>query len=740
MRKRARIFIVIVTLGLFGLSTAAQEKIDTVIVDVNMDMRHTVAGVSMFDREKFITIHADVTEQEWEGDNFTPDLRDHFLNGYDVYMGRNTGGISWNINNIIGEDPSRIGYANPADIQNYGQNTRNNYASKTAYHAYENRNSQVIAAQLHPFWPDGKQTNKGWAFSQEDSEEVPFGSATGEYMGKFIKEYYGTGGLTGQNRPNLVEVINEPLWHLVDYGSEQPDKIFRFHNSVAHEIRKYNDNIQIGGYCTAFPDHEKNNFQEWETRWKAFMDIAGANMDFWSIHLYDFPSINNGKQRYRKGAQMEATFDMMEHYSYLSFGKAKPFLITEFGAQMHDYNKVWSPYRDWLHVKSTNSMLMQFMERPNLISKAITFIPIKAEWGYDNTKNIAYNHRLMRRENEPQSYTGKWIYTEMVQFYQLWSEVKGLRVDTKTTNLDIMSDAYVDGNTVHVIINNLDFVPHQLKIKTFGNSNPLQSLKIRQLYLLSKQPVLEEETLNSLPESIILHPEATIILTYKYAQNVDVNEQSEEVKYYATDYFKPIVANTSNYFNINDVATGTYGEAILRLGIGRAHGKSLNPAVTFNGVKIKIPGVHRGDDQHDRASFFGVLEIPVPYNLLKSQNQIDVKFDDDGGYISSVALQAFEFSRKMVRSEKPEQTAILPLPVSKFRLTPNPANGFFVLTSLTVDRASLLEIFDLHGRLMFFKQLFDKQERVDVSMLPKGMYFVKIKTGMNNYIDKILIQ
>ena len=48
------------------------------------------------------------------------------------------------------------------------------------------------------------------------------------------------------------------------------------------------------------------------------MDMSGTYMDFWTIHLYDFPSINGGQQMYRKGSNMEATLDMMEQYSYLS--------------------------------------------------------------------------------------------------------------------------------------------------------------------------------------------------------------------------------------------------------------------------------------------------------------------------------------------------------------------------------------------------------------------------------------
>ena len=185
---------------IFLYTASALAQTDSVRVDINIDVKHEVGGVTSFDRNKFITIHSDITEQEWDGNNFTEDLRDHFLNGYDVYLGRNTGGITWWLNNIIGEDPTRPGYANPQDIQSVGNTIKSNYASKSNYHSYEFRNDQIMAAQLHPFWPDGQMTNKSWAFSQEDTTERPFGTATGEYMGRFIRDAFGTGGNNGQNR------------------------------------------------------------------------------------------------------------------------------------------------------------------------------------------------------------------------------------------------------------------------------------------------------------------------------------------------------------------------------------------------------------------------------------------------------------------------------------------------------------------------------------------------------------
>ncbi|UXX77847.1 T9SS type A sorting domain-containing protein [Reichenbachiella carrageenanivorans] len=726
---------------LLCIEVTCHHSLAQVAVDVNLDIKHEVGGVFEFDRNKFVAIHANIGEQEWDGNNFTADLRDDFLNGYDVYLGRDTGGITWNLNANTTEDPARSGYANPADIQSNGTTIKNNYAIKTNWHGYEHRNDQILAAQLHPFWPDGQQTNKGWAFSEADTPTEPFGTATGEYMGRFIHDSYGTGGATGPNKPKYVEVINEPLWHLVDFGSDTPEKIFKFHNAVADEIRKYDSDILIGGFCTAFPDHEKRDFAQWNERWKLFMDLAGDKMDYWTIHLYDFPAIG-GKQKYRKGSNMEATFDLMEQYSYMKFGTVKPFMVSEYGAQMHDYKGAWSPYRDWLHNKSVSAMMMQFMERANIINKTLNFLPVKAEWGTSGVDNT-YDHRLLRKENEPTAYTGQWVYSDMVQIYQLWSEVNGDRVDSYSTDQDVMVDAYVDGDAAYVILTNLKFESVDIDLTLMGFSeDKFQSVEIKHLHLDDQAGVLEESTQNDLPASVSLDSEATMILKYIFTEDLTIDQSSEEIKYYATTYMKEIVENQAATFTIAGVTTtDKYGEAVLRLGVGRAHDKSLRPTVLFNNTKISIPINYRGDDQAQRDTFFGVLEIPVPYELIKESNEVSVSFADAGGHISSVAMQVFNFSRTVSRSireeilsvdEKEAQTGL--------NFYPNPATDTIHLNFGAQWLGGHLIIRSLDGKEQQKRLISERSMTYDLSDLKAGIYFITISHQGELVTKKIVIE
>ena len=104
----------------------------------------------------------------------------------------------------------------------------------------------------------------------------------------------------------------------------------------------------------------------------------------------------------------------------MKWNKVKPILISEFCGRDHLTEwREWTPERDWNIMKSMSPLMIEFMDRPDNILKAIPFIVPKALWADDGDK---YAWRLMR-QNE----SGQWVYTELVKFYQLWSNVKGTR-------------------------------------------------------------------------------------------------------------------------------------------------------------------------------------------------------------------------------------------------------------------------------------------------------------------------
>ncbi|AWB65783.1 hypothetical protein C2869_04725 [Saccharobesus litoralis] len=679
--------------AVFTATTAA--AFSGIQVDVNFDTKHSIGGIDSFDRRKYITIHSTQSEGDWgQGDNHSlgannkdPNLAVNFVTDYDVYFGRSTGANKWQLRNVE-QDASKPGFADEASLSKQGGNARWAYSNGTWSESLkigrtiEDRGTDNIeGAQQHPFWPEGtlvktlvKDENDNlvpdWAFSTTDSDAEPLGTATGHYLAHYLANYYrkkagGDGGL----KPKYFEVMNEPLYDLVTdrTGSEKvdPKVIFDFHNTVAAEIRKLpeNDDILVGGYTVAFPDFDKDNFQRWHDRDKLFIDTAGANMDFYAIHLYDFPCLGQ-TEKYRKGSNMEATMDMMEHYSRIKLGEMKPYVVSEYGAAIHCmYKQGWSAARNTYQMRAANSMLMSFLERPDVIAKTIPFFVVKAEWGREKEAPFyPYGPRLMIQEFER---TGDdtqtdWVYSDLILFYQLWAEVKGTRVDTWASDLDIQVDSYVDGKDAYIILNSLEFEDKEIKLNTLGlNANTVAGVNIKHLVASKDDDQVSsivETNPVGIPSTVTLNAESTMIIKVTFANDVTIDQTNEESKYYATEYLKPISANTEIEFDINNVNLGSQGEAILRLAIGRDHGKSLLPTVKVNDTAVTVPSDFRGYDQTKgkvhtgRDNFFGAIEIPVPYSALQGSNKIKIEFNDDGGYVASAAMQVFNTSKALARS------------------------------------------------------------------------------------------
>ena len=62
-----------------------------------------------------------------------------------------------------------------------------------------------------------------------------------------------------------------------------------------------------------------------------------------------------------------------------------------------------------------------------------------------------------------------------------------------------------------------------------------------------------------------------------------------------------------------------------------------------NGKKIEIPFNWEGYDQKNRKKFFGVIDVPIPPNLLKETIVVHITFPDSGGHLSTLILDVDEF-------------------------------------------------------------------------------------------------
>ena len=725
-------------LFLTALCTCALARVQAqqrVKVDVNLDVRHSVNGTDTFARDRFITMHAELDDNEWN----SAEQREEFLNGYDVYLGRNNGWLPWNMDQTA-EDPARPGYPSDADLSRRGEISRNNYARKTELHGLEHRYGSMMIGGQPVMFPNGRMTRPNACCSQATPWAFANYEALAEYMAGFATHYYREGGTTGTPRPLMMEVMNEPFVHAGSLGTTKLE-IAKMHKVVADKMHAVLPEMLVGGYTAAFPAYEAAEFNHWRDNWKMFIDEAGAEMDFFSLHLYDITN-DAGDIMYRSGSNAEAILDMIESYSMIKLGEVKPWNISEFGwFDLRDSGSPYTKAKDWGNLRSFSSFTMQLLERPDLVIKSMPFHILKANW-WSHPDGYRYGSRLLRQQFELEGETGnEWVYTELLKWYQLWKDIKGVRVDTKATDPDLQTDAYVDGKDVYIILNNLEHEPVKvsLNIPELANRTPV-AVTTRELHANSGDPELVTGELGPGVHGVELSREATMIVHLTFEDEIVPDAVSEERKYYADDYLKPIRRNQANVFNIDGVETGVHGEATLRLGLGRNLNLSRRPVIRINGNNVEVPEDYRGYDQASRDKFFGVIEIPVPYDLLETNNEVSISFDDNGGHISSLTLQTWAFSREIPRSDGLVSTREPQLAATAVDVFPNPASEV-INVRLDADLgAAEVTIRDLQGRIVLQRSGVRNSVVLPVGELAAGAYLVRVAAAAGVTDRKVVVR
>lgn len=268
-------------------------------VDVTVNMKHQVGDEYSFDRSKYITYHASINDNEWPSD----EVRDAFFEDYDVYLGRTNGGLPWQLSRL--ESTAVDGRISLTEAEKFGTQTKgwykNFYASDAKAADLEARSANMMQGGQMIMYPHNEKkmpcprnpcnTTNQWL---ADYEEL------GKYFSAYLTHYFGTGGNTGEPKPKYIEVLNEPMWNSGQYQTNNSN-ISELHSVVAKAIKKDHSDVKVGGYTAAWPGIEEDNFGKFDNTWKTFIDIAGADMDFYSIHFYD--GHDSRKHTYRSGAR-----------------------------------------------------------------------------------------------------------------------------------------------------------------------------------------------------------------------------------------------------------------------------------------------------------------------------------------------------------------------------------------------------------------------------------------------------
>jgi len=451
------------------------------------------------------------------------------------------------------------------------------------------------------------------------------------------------------NTPLWYEPMNEPFVHAKDFYEEKdwdPLAELRVKTEMSQLFRALAEkihadpalkNIKVMGYGAAWPSFELKDFQNWETNMGLFLDIAGDQLDAISYHLYD--GINQvGQENKRSGSNNDAIMDLVETYSYQRWGIIKPHAITEYGGIA---KKEFSLISNMQSIRSQNAMIFGLLDREDRLEISIPFTTDNATWHITKANDyLPYKAVLWRAENMgvPKNQITGWVYTNRIQFYELWKAVKGERVFVSTSNPDIQVQGFLDEKKLFVALNNLDDNAQQVALDLSSIKSNVKDLLVKSLTIYKEDfPRYYEKTVSSIPEVFSIDPAETIVLEFNLNNTITFKNQIKSKRYYSSNYLVPIEADKELIFEFNDVALGV-GFAKLSMSLGREHDLSKTPEVLVNGEKVEVPSNWKGYDQANRKKFLGAIEIPIPMNFIMKNNTIKISFPDAGGHLSSLIL------------------------------------------------------------------------------------------------------
>lgn len=597
-------------LGLFAALLLCGAAVAQTTVQVDVKTQRFLGSVSSLDRKVYFNIHSTSNDQEHTA----------LYNDYNVGKGRSF----WGPFSYAKGKTGAVG-TYPADKTGSG----------------EVRPVTRLIATEHPSnaFVDGIDVDQA-----------------GAWAAAYYKNFVDASG-----RPEFFEPMNEPFVHASDFysggwSSTENNRIklqmAKLYAAIGREIHAAPElaNMKVIGYASAWPSLELNDFSHWNENMKMFMDNAGDQMDAFSIHFYDGINVT-GQDTKRSGSNSEAIMDLVNTYSYIKWGEVKPLAISEYGAIEKGYGDNYSDLASIQTVRSINHILFELLDRQDKMLISIPFITGKATWHLTAQNNYQpYGAVLWKPTNIGEPTVAGWEYTPRILFYDMWKDVKGDRASINSDNPDIQTQAFVDGNTIFIALNNLSENTETVDLQFVNAIADIQSINFKSLVIYEDKPqVYVDESRTQVPASLQMETGETALITITTGTAINFTKNIVRKKYYSSTYLQPISTGQAINFTFNNVQTGN-GFAKLQMGIGRKHDVSKQPVVKINGVTVDVPTNWKGYDQANRDDFFGTIDIPFDPAILQTNNTVSVTFPDTGGRLSSLILVTELYAQRVAVS------------------------------------------------------------------------------------------
>ncbi len=711
------------------------------VVKIQPNVTKSIAGYSVLDRNKYFNLC--YSGRNFESNLGNATLANRYVNELEIGFGRVMGLVS-GASNVV-QDPARPGYASIPYLKYYASYPTPPSNGVTPSAAFSAR---------FPLTIGNMYTDNHNAYPKFMPKEVYPGStdsipkdrvAAGELAANVLKYNF-----TDWTRPIIYEPINEPTYQL--YYSGWVTKLGDFHTQVQKQVKALGVPTLVGGPCSSFSAYYNNNYNDFK-KLTGFIDATSGNLDFYSFHVYDFhrwDSIQHVKNgRVTSGLPLEGIMDLLAAYGKVNYNKDLKYYTTEHGGTLNvpamklnmqkwflgagsgfAYDMKAKSITDFLMVNSCISNTMVFMDRPQLVMKAAPFILLEsASWDPKYHASILVPNNYTDRKN--------WFESAQINFYKYFKGVRGRRVLTQCENPDIQQQAYVNGNKLILLLNNLSDSPVTLSLN-YPVAN-LDSLVLRRLARNTDFTPFVTEAKVATAESLTLTAKESVVLFCNYSQPIAESYQVEEVPYYSPQMM--VQFSTSSSFNVAVPSLDNIEYAYLRIGVGRGTGTDRNMSVWLNDTKLTVPLEVTAPTLEDASGYGSTKIIQVDKSLLKASNVVKVAFNDGKtGGIGAVTLCVG------TRKASSGLSGVSVEPATLYQNYPNPSTGSTTLAFSLINPArASLSLYDTSGREVMPVASGDFQPgqykyTISTKGLRKGIYFYRLITESDEMSRKMIVE
>ncbi|XP_046353112.2 beta-porphyranase A-like [Haliotis rufescens] len=524
------------------------------------------------------------------------------------------------------ENPNKKGYPDPKYFQANQNKISNSYLNVVNGYG----NPEVVMEIKGLYWPHWIDTSAHHGFFPNNID------AAAEFVFLLIDAVNkGTNG----KPPQFFEVINEPdgQWKNTNWTT-----FITFHRAVAQKIKAKYPNIKVGWptYTGASILFDRNDFRTWKTLAK-FLDMALNHLDFFSFHSYSSMDVSGGSHHFHGSseARLFGLLDLVESYSQKKKGKLIDIIVSEFGlgpVSGLDVQKP-SPYLDWAYIYQHNSQIFTFLQRRDVMRKAVAFLLTYT----DLLGQASINYSILDKNHKER---------DIAQAFKFWKSfydtMTYLRIDSQFHNAErkVVSHVLVDqrNGSLSILLHNLDQKPSHVKLNFDKGWFHTSSGKSTCEYLnAQKKPTLDTNKPVHVTNSTVTVPaEASCYFQFHTTHNFAHAPTVTQNTYYSTDMVVAI-HNTVVDVKVNVPNIGNIDFVRLRVSVSfsmKSPHQKLKTVVVNTHTLTSFYSLHThsgaGED-----TVWEVFEYNVPSNMLhQHNNDVKLSFSEAGGYLSTVAV------------------------------------------------------------------------------------------------------